>query len=298
MRGAIGLSGVTAAVVAVALFFSCSPFASSTSTSVDGSTTETADSGAIAADGGAAIPAADDGGLDGGALHSSSALVFDGVDAHVESPFVAIPQELTLEAWVCPDQYDATHDWVIFAEDQSGAPAQEFRLGLDGQGRLFFVMSDGFGNNHGMRSGSTYNFTSVALLPLGKFTHVAVTKSIAQFTFFINGQEDTSKAFADFTRDGPHTQMRIAARVDSDGKSVKDPFKGTIDEVRLWDVARTTTQIAAAMKTEISLSDPDFAHVVSYWRFDEGAGSMTSDTKSGAAGNLVATPKWTKSTAF
>jgi hypothetical protein len=285
------MSPRVAAACAALMIVACSPYSSS-STSPDGSTVDENDAGSkLADDAGSGTP-------DAGIIHAGSALVFDGMNGHVESPYVAIPKEFTVEAWVCPDQYVASTEMVIFAEDESNFPNKQFRLGLDGTGHLFFVMSDAATSTHNLRVNSKNAFVSTAALPLGKFTHVAVTKSLAVFTLFIDGQVDTMMSFADFQRDGPAVQMRIGARVDSDGSGVKDPFKGTIDEVRLWDVARTNVQILGLMRTEIPPENPDFTHLVSYWRFDEGSGAMTTDTKSGAAGNLVATTTWEKSTAF
>jgi hypothetical protein len=291
VRNAIG-SRVAAASAALAIA-ACSPYSSSSS-SVDGGSIGEMDSGPMSSleDADTTSPE------DAGSIHAGSALEFDGITAHVESPYVAIPKEFTLEAWVCPDQYVAANEMVIFAEDESNFANKQFRFGLDGTGHLYFVMSDALTSTHGLRTNSTNAFTSKASLPLGKFTHVAVTKSLGVFTLLINGQVDTMTSLDDFQRNGPAVQMRIGARVDSDGTSVKDPFKGTIDEVRLWSVARTSVQILEAMRTELPRENPDFDNLLSYWRFDEDAGAMTTDTKSGAAGNLVATPKWQKSTAF
>jgi hypothetical protein len=56
-------------------------------------------------------------------------------------------------------------------------------------------------------------------------------------------------------------------------------FNGRIDEVRIWDVARTQSQIQSTMNTVLTeeyYSTPD-SGLVGYWRMDEGTGQTASD---------------------
>jgi hypothetical protein len=56
---------------------------------------------------------------------------------------------------------------------------------------------------------------------------------------------------------------------------VFDPnFKGQLDEVRIWNVARTQADIQADMYREIPGTSPG---LVGYWKFDEGSGSTAND---------------------
>ena len=51
-------------------------------------------------------------------------------------------------------------------------------------------------------------------------------------------------------------------------------FAGEMDEVRVWNVARTDAQIQEAMTRAISPTEPGLA---GYWRFDEGDGKVARD---------------------
>ena len=67
------------------------------------------------------------------------------------------------------------------------------------------------------------------------------------------------------------------------------PFKGTMDEVRVWNVARSQSSISSDMNTEITSQ----ANLQAYYQFNQGSacGTNTSVTSiTDAAGNSNATP--------
>jgi hypothetical protein len=76
------------------------------------------------------------------------------------------------------------------------------------------------------------------------------------------------------------------------GKSLP-PFKGQIDEVRLWSVARSREAIAAGR----SLLNGTELGLAGYWRLDEGSGSIVYDqTNNARHGTLHGNVQWVKST--
>ncbi len=73
-----------------------------------------------------------------------------------------------------------------------------------------------------------------------------------------------------------------------------DYFKGMLDEVRVWNVARSQAQIQANLNRTLSLPQ---ANLLAYWRFDEGSGANAFDSGgSGHTGVLVGGPVWVNST--
>ena len=79
------------------------------------------------------------------------------------------------------------------------------------------------------------------------------------------------------------------------GEPFDDPasFAGVIDDVRIWDVARSQTEIQQNLGHPLSGAEPN---LLAYWKFDEGAGSTTADTTGhGFNGSLVNGPTWTNS---
>ncbi|GAI93832.1 unnamed protein product, partial [marine sediment metagenome] len=77
--------------------------------------------------------------------------------------------------------------------------------------------------------------------------------------------------------------------------STFDHFYGMIDEVRIWDVARTQAEILANMNNELFGSEPG---LMGYWRFNEGLGTTISDRISYSnEGSLNGGLTWIRSTA-
>ncbi len=69
-----------------------------------------------------------------------------------------------------------------------------------------------------------------------------------------------------------------------------DYCTGLLDEVRVWNVARSQAVLQANMCRTLSLPQ---SGLVAYWRFDEGAGTTANDsTGNGNTGTLVNLPLW------
>ena len=67
-------------------------------------------------------------------------------------------------------------------------------------------------------------------------------------------------------------------------------FAGTIDEVRIWNAARSQAQIQGSMNTE--MTSPT-ANLVGRWGLDEGTGSAIADSSGNAVnGTTIASPAW------
>jgi hypothetical protein len=67
-------------------------------------------------------------------------------------------------------------------------------------------------------------------------------------------------------------------------------FPGEMDEVRVWDVARSPSQIQATLGIRLAGDEPG---LVVYYPMDEGFGSLTADASgNGNTGRLQGTPPW------
>lgn len=66
-------------------------------------------------------------------------------------------------------------------------------------------------------------------------------------------------------------------------------FPGTIDEVGIWNEARTPGQI----EEDPFLSIPDGANLLAYWHFDEGSGTTALDTSGNNHDGALYGPLWT-----
>lgn len=59
-------------------------------------------------------------------------------------------------------------------------------------------------------------------------------------------------------------------------------FNGYMDELRIWTIGRTQSQIAADMSLVVPINAPS---LVAYYRFEEGAGTSISDTSAASSPN-------------
>jgi hypothetical protein len=79
------------------------------------------------------------------------------------------------------------------------------------------------------------------------------------------------------------------------GPYVSDRFYGQIDEVRIWNTARSAAEIQSSMYRSLTGTEPG---LMGYWRFDEGSGTTVADASGhGFEGTLTNGPVWVDSTA-
>jgi hypothetical protein len=184
-------------------------------------------------------------------------LIMDGPSpGYIEVPHAAElnPETITVEAWL----------YMVsgLSYTGSGCPSivgkaytESYWLGICGNRLRFY--------SHGGSSARD----STGQIPIGEWAHVAVTYDGSFMRFFINGELDS-----EFEHDrGPmpsNTQpLRIGSSVDYDVRP-----HAAIDEVRLWDVARSESDIMSTMNDAIS---SPMSGLVAAWNLDgDGADSV------------------------
>ncbi len=216
---------------------------------------------------------------------SGNALKFDGQDDYVvinHSESLNITKAVTMEAWIYPTSVSSTGgDVAILSKD--ALPG--------GSGNYSYALSFSF--EKGLRC-SFNNFSADLFTPdntikLNEWTHVACTYDGDSIIAYINGESISSKAYsADiFSNNNP---LYLGVWYLNNGVY---SFIGIMDEIRVWNYARSKTEIQSAMN--IGLSDSD-SGLVGYWKFDEGVGNTTGDgSGSGNTGSLVNGPQWVSS---
>jgi hypothetical protein len=112
------------------------------------------------------------------------------------------------------------------------------------------------------------------IIPRGVWTHVAVTYDGSKRRHYINGE-----LAAEFNETGTLPSSPSAMRIGSDVSWQLSPA-GSIDEVRLWSVARTLAQIRANLNERIAVDQPG---LVAVWTLD-GSGNDVIGARDGAVG--------------
>lgn len=209
------------------------------------------------------------------ASDAGNCLLFDGSNDCVtvtNDASLDVGNTLTIEAWVKAD--DLTTRQGIFStrlNNEGGSFQLEVGFGSGGTGRV------------AVAGVSTWIVETGddAILP-GEWTHIAyVRSSVSNQTLYVNGvaqalnQESTTYAFTNNTSD----------KVIASGTSGSQLFAGQIDELRVWNVARSQAEIRSDM---LSILNGDESGLVACYRFDESSGtSLPDETANANDGTLV-----------
>ncbi|MCP3893995.1 MULTISPECIES: DUF1735 and LamG domain-containing protein [Bacteroides] len=155
-------------------------------------------------------------------------------------------------------------------------------MGIEGK-FLIRAGDSGIPSNQLQVATSAGNFTSSELqLPTNEWVHIAVTydADAKQVAVYINGKNAASG-----TLDAGAVNWGIPHSDESDGKPRcfwigysynNDRYlAGDISEVRIWNKVLTTEEINA--KNHFYEVEPKAEGLVTYWKFDEGAGMIIKD---------------------
>jgi hypothetical protein len=123
------------------------------------------------------------------------------------------------------------------------------------------------GENHPIL-GSTY-------IPYNIWHHAALTYDGSVLKLFLNGSLEKELIVNEHPRDDSIQHVALAAAKDSIGRP-EGHFSGILDEVRIWDYARTDQDISDYMIWEIKRT-PGLA---ARWGFNEGTGITVFDSES------------------
>ena len=215
-----------------------------------------------------------------------SALNFDGASSFVAAPAIDFSSSnvMTLEAWIQPINLTSTiYSEIIRQQSPNNYP--DFLLSFQNTGTVLAF---------GLKCAGNYQELHVNIDPAtfvdGKWHHLAATYNGTNQRLYHNGTllgslPQTGKV--DFTA----VTNSIGAAV---WQGPEEFFNGTIDEVRLWRVARSATDIANHLLVPLTGAESGLA---AYYAFNEAAGSIVGDASlhgntGGGFNNLI----WVDST--
>ena len=190
---------------------------------------------------------------------------------------------LTLEAWIKPagPGSEATGGGVILGREG------EYMIARYADGKLQYAFHT---------AGHPFSFEDSGYpAPSNRWTHVALTYDGLRFRFHVNG-ELFAQYIVSVSDPVPLGDFYLAEedfRIGGRQRTVAgEPqyFRGQIDEVRIWNITRSTLDISNNMTRPLPGNEPG---LLAYYRFEEGFGATTADaTGRGLTGFLVNGPVW------
>lgn len=198
------------------------------------------------------------------------ALQFDGINDQVNTGLM-IDQSFgtksyTFEAWVYPTSVSSGRHMVISTDNGS------YDWSILREGSTWYVFN-----------GSTSVNTGFSV-DLNQWQHIAaVFIPGTGIRFYKNGAEAILNGIS---LESSYNPISIA---ENPGTPYNEYFTGIIDEVRIWESARTQYEIKSFMTTKVVEHEPG---LLASWHFDEGKGTTTYDSKNTNDGTLVNGPVW------
>ena len=165
----------------------------------------------------------------------------------ISNKAVTLGSAFTQEAWIFPDQKGIRKQEVI------GHPTlSNFDNNSSSPHILVWDDTDIW---YGFGDGSTYYYAIVkdVISTLGRY-HVATTFDGSNYKLFLNGSEVYN-----------YSGAAGISPINTPVKSIGTQFQGKIDEVRMWNVARTESEIKADMDKQLTGSE---TNLVAYYPMD------------------------------
>lgn len=159
--------------------------------------------------------------------------VLNGKDGYVNLPgAVADAQDFTFAGWV---KWDGGGAWQRIMDFGKGMEGHMFLTPSQGQGAQFTIH----------REGKDQSILTSSPLPTGKWVHVAVTIAGDTGTLYLDGKPaGTNKEMTYNPRELKTSEAWLGR-----SRFASDPyFKGSLDEVRIYDKALSAAEIAALAK--------------------------------------------------
>lgn len=205
----------------------------------------------------------------------TSALVFDGVDDHVTmglAPQLGLAT-FTLEAWVRRDGEGEESSTGVGGlhlvpivgkgrgEDDETTNNCNYTFGFQG-GVLAADFED-------MADGGNHPVVGTIAVPWGEWHHVAASYDGMVWRLYVDGVLDVQVEAGATPRSDSLQHFAIGTALDTMG-APKGRFAGALDEVRVWNRARTDAEIAASANATVLAGEG----LVARWALDQADGGV------------------------
>jgi hypothetical protein len=202
------------------------------------------------------------------------ALDFDGTNDVVNTSFsTPATNSLTLEAWIYPRA--TTVKRIITKFKNSATESGEFIFDTynptnNGRGLRFYVEG----------ASVTHTISVANVLTLNAWNHVATTFNNGVVKLYVNG-------LAVATNTAPFTSIPSNTATVCFGEDATigalEYFNGKMDDIRIWNTARTQTEIAGNMNNCLAGNE---SGLINYFKISENVGNTITDLVTNTTGNM------------
>ncbi len=194
----------------------------------------------------------------------NNGILFNGTSESLEipnKPEYNIQASYTIEAWIYANEWKSL-SWQgsIITKDAQG-PNRGFAFRAGDNGKLSFAMA---------ADGIWPEVLTPSIMNLQQWHHVAVVVNNGGMTLYVDGQ-----AAANSTYSGTlNTNDDLPVTVGGSSGFADRYFDGIIDEIRIWNLARTATEIADNTTTEFTGSE---SGLIAYFPMNDGSGTTATN---------------------
>lgn len=202
-------------------------------------------------------------------IAGNNGMSFDGIDDYVDCGNDASVQlsgtAITLEAWIYPTAWKPNVWQGNIINKELDGPNEGYMLRAGASGQLNFNFGGG---------DAWADLTSApGALVLNEWQHVAGTYDGSVLRMYVNGVEIASMPWT-----GSLSSSSTNLCIGNWGLGLlwgtERHFQGRIDEARVWNVTRSSTEINDNMYSTLAGDTPG---LVAYYTFDAGAGETVTD---------------------
>jgi len=222
-------------------------------------------------------------------LNQRAMLKFDGINDHVHIPRiknVKYRSHFTIEMLIRIDSITTTQTLFTISRTQAEQRNQAvFSLvPSDGGVKLNFWDYSKPGKGKGKTYGFLPSSVSDTVLSPGQIYHVAFVKDVKKGTFYVNGEPAGSvKAKKNIHYDSNDVYLGF------DNAENNYYYKGYIDEVRIWNKARTKNELKNNINNELKGNE---SGLTAYWKLDENSGTTIYDSTPNHSNGTIYGAQW------
>ncbi len=218
---------------------------------------------------------------------TGKALSFDGSNDYIalgNPNALQITENQTIELWIKPNYFNYRQNPFNKAWGGEGTLTLEGNVSWAADGTVHYYY--GVTGRDWGSSGINYQaFNTNQSLNINQWSHLAVVRDFSnqKLSWYINGVK-VNETYTIFNSATPSNNPIYI------GTGYTNYFNGLIDEVRIWNKARTQAEIQADINRQLTGNETG---LVGYWNFNEGLGNTVTDLTNNHNNGTIYGATWT-----